>query len=183
MVQPETATVLFWKMSHNYSSYYPQGAGLITQGGVIISSTGFNFLSNMFDFFVVALLLYAYIKVQIVQPTAEIIRARRFLIIAAAILSIYTIIVLPWFTFIPLPNALVLITLVIVSYIAFRVPEGLLLSHVQILRAIGLYKEMKVLSSEQATKRYGSHSLVEYLQNIPPELIGYTWETLEQLDY
>ncbi len=90
---------------------------------------------------------------------------------------------LPWFTFIPLPNALVLATLVIISYIAFIVPEGLLLSHVQILRAISLYKEMKILSPEQATKRYGSHSLVEYLQNLPPELIGYTWESLEQLKY
>ncbi|MFX0123844.1 MAG: hypothetical protein ACFFAE_09420 [Candidatus Hodarchaeota archaeon] len=170
-------------MSHNYSSYYLQGACLVTQGGVIISSSGFNFLSNMFDIFVVALLLYAYIKVQIVKPTAEIIRAQRLLIIAAGILLIYTIIVLPWFIFIPLPNALVLITLVIVSYIAIRVPEGLLLSHVQILRAIGLYKEMKVLSPEQATKRYGSHSLVEYLQNIPPEFIGYIWESFEQLEY
>ena len=71
---------------------------------------------------------------------------------------------------------------VIVSYIAFRMPEGLLLSHVQILRAIDLYKEIKILSPEQATRKIGSQSLVEYLQNIPPEVIGYTWESLEQFE-
>ena len=178
--QPEQAIVLFMEMPHTHSTYYPFGAGIMTSGGVIIYSTAHGILRLLFHMYVWAILLYAYWTVKPVYSSERIILARRLMIFAGLIGLIYMILSLPWLPEIPLLNAILFVGFGLVIYVAIRIPEGLVLSQVQIIRAVGLYKQVKDLSSELAVKRFGMPSLVEYLQNIPPEIIGYTWESLEQ---
>ncbi len=178
--QPDNAIVLFMEMPRTHSTYYPFGAGIMTTGGVIIYSTAHGILRLLFHMYVWAILLYAYWTVKPVYSSERIILARRLMISAGVIGLIYMILSLPWFPDIPLLNAILIIGFGLVIYVAIRIPEGLVLSQVQIIRAVSLYKEVKDLSSELAIKRFGMPSLVEYLQNIPPEIIGHTWESIEE---
>lgn len=180
MPQPDRAVVLFLEMPHGHSSYYPDGAGFMTKGGVIIYSTAHNILRVFYSIYIWILLLYAYWTVKPVHTSERIILARRLMISAIIMGLIYLVLCIPWFPYVPLLNAFLVLVFIIIAYVSIRIPEGLLISHTQILRVVKLYKEIKNLTPKQAVQRFGMPSLIDYLQNIPPELLGQTWESLEQ---
>ncbi len=180
MAQPDRAVVLFLEMPHGHSSYYPDGAGFMTSGGIIIYSTAHNILRVLYSIYIWILLLYAHWTVKPVYSSDRIILARRLMICAVIAGFIYLILCLPWFPYVPLLNAFLILVFLVIAYVSIRIPEGLLISQTQILRVVKLYKEIKNLTSKQAVQRFGMPSLIDYLQNIPPELLGQTWESLEQ---
>lgn len=186
MPQQDAAYVLLMVMPAVPTSYHPLGAGVETVNGVVLYSSSYLFLGTLYLLFCMAILLYAYITIELPIKTQKMIRTKKLWVVVWTLILIYGILHVPWvFVFLQLKtttlvNLFPLAGELISALIAILIPESMLISHAQILRAVNLYKEVIVLSPEQATKRFGSPSLVEYLQNIPPEIIGSTWESLDQ---
>lgn len=181
MEQPESAKVLFVTIPHSTSSHYPQGAGLMTQGGVVIYSTAHRILSILYFIFTMALFLFAYYKVEPVGAYKKNVIAKRLWMTAGLLYLMYLIWVLPWFGENFLKNILVLLTIVIISYISIFLPEAVLISEVQLTRTSNLYKIVEELYNLEAVekpgkiKERGTAKITEYLSFIKeqnPDFLG-----------
>ncbi len=121
------------------------------------------------------LFFYSYVYVTPIKPTNRILFVRKANIFIGIILVTYGI----WGIiagFIPIINqelfaiisGLLLFHLgVILIYIALRYPESMLITHVQLLRAKELYKEVQKIPPENL----GQNALLTYLSSIPEEII------------
>ena len=170
--QPETAYVIFADIPAKHSTYFPKGAGLVTQGGVVIYSSAQPFLADCYRIFGACLLVYAYFTVKPVNPTSKILLSRSGWRIAAVLLLSWSIVTVPWFPRFTFINVLILVLQIIVAYIAIFIPETMLISHAQVLRARFLYE--KVFESQRI---HGSDiitmsSIVEYMNGLPIELLN-----------
>jgi hypothetical protein len=174
ITEPQRAVVLFWDVPNRYYSEIHAGAGLVTKGGVVLYSGEHNLLRSFFAIFIYSLTLYAYSTVKPAYASKRIIFARRLWLFVWFLALTYSILSLPWFHFISWAqiNVLALVALGIVAYIGIRLPEGLLISQFQILRALDLYEQVQELTTEQAIKEFGMPSLVKYLQSIPAEVLA-----------
>ena len=175
MPQPNRAVVMLLEMPHGYSSYFPNGAGLAVNG-LIIFSTAHNILRVFFSIYVFLIALYSLLTAKPFYETKKVILARRLWIVAAVILLQYCILVIPWlYVYIQgielNIQLLIVISMSIVAYIAIMIPEGLLLSHAQIYRALELYQRVQNVPTEEALISIGLPSLIEYLKSIPKDLI------------
>ncbi len=172
MEQTETAYVLFMEMPRTYSDYYPKGAGLVTDGGVTVLSTSHYTLATLYRLFGAVLLLYAYSSVRPISPSERIKLSRRLWIANSVILLVWTIYLLPGVPHIPYMNGLILVILIIVAYIAIFIPETMLISHVQLLRALELYKKVQQVDTRREIEAFGTESIVRYLERIPANLLA-----------
>lgn len=159
MTQPDQAKVLFWYLPHTFSSYYPFGAGITLSDGTIIYSTAFRYFGEFYRLFVISLLLYSYLKIEIVHPTPIIQRAWKLWIVIWISLLLHTIAL-----FFPSITNLVSVFLlfggVLAIYIVLKVPEALLISHAEISRALKLLDKSDF---ESVPKSDEMESYVEYL--------------------
>lgn len=176
--QPETAQVLFWKMPHSFSSFYPRGAGFQTASGVILYSTSHFVLGNMYRLFVTILISYAYLTIMIPHKTAETTRARRLFIGGMVLALGYVFFTLPWFNIAnPELVSIGLLALVfVIAYIGIKLPQFMLISHTSLLRGKDLFKKIYALTTEDEIEKFGMPNLVNYIQDIPEELMAQIME-------
>ena len=180
MPQEETAFVLFMEMPAIAGSYYPKGAGIETNSGVILHSTSYTFLSTLYSLYSTGILLYAYITIKPQYPSQKVVLAKKMWIIVASLIFVYSLCGIPWiynyFNSIMAMNfnfslVFVLIAEIMCACIAIFIPESLLISHVQLMRAHKLYEKVQGLKSSEEIARFGMETLVEYLKSIPIQLM------------
>ncbi len=177
MQEPTRAIVLFWELPRGYSEFYPDGAGIMTSGGTILFSTAHNLLHTGYMLYVVGLWVYTHLVTPLSYSSDRSILAKRLWITTGFLVIIGLVWWLPGFSlFWGLTDVLFVVAVGFVTYISIWLPEGLLLSQVQLARAVELYEQIQRLTTKEAIKRFGMPSLVEYLQAIPPELLTQTKE-------
>ncbi len=167
---PDKAKVLFLELPHTFSGTHPFGAGVKTEGGTIILSSSYNQLWYLFLIFTLVLLIYSYIKVNPFNPTKRIILAKKLWLAAWISYGLYAVIGIGLNFLFDLGNIFILLAVLIVGYIAFRIPEAMLISEIQILRAFDLYNKVNDLTTEEEKSEFGMSKLVDYLLNLPNEL-------------
>lgn len=168
--QPDKAKVLFLELPHTFSGTHPFGAGVQTENGIIIISTSFNQLFNLYFLLIMVLLNYAYIKVKPISPTKRIIRAKRLWLVAWISFLIWAVIAIGINFLFEIGNMFILITMIIIAIIAFTIPEAMLISEHQILHAIDLYNRINELRTEKQKDEFGMPELVKYIQSLPSDL-------------
>ncbi|MHA2094074.1 MAG: hypothetical protein ACW98F_05540 [Candidatus Hodarchaeales archaeon] len=180
----ERGVFLFWEMDpHSMDAIFsldvgqnlPEtGAGLVINGAIILS-TSHPILAYSFYFFVACYFLYIYFTIKPASPTPRILVAKRlWLVIGLANFSA-TGLLLFW----PVPNTyelvifFVLLELVLIATVAIKYPESMLITQVQLYRAIGLYKEIQKMEQRDFRKitEIRMEKIVQYLKMIKMETI------------
>ena len=178
MPQDDSAFVLFMEMPHGPNQFHPKGAGLQTLGGVIINSSSHRLLSDLYSLYTAGILGYTYIRIKPIHSTKKIVFTKRLWIIIWSLVFVYGVLGLPWVfsffssmisSFSTIRFLLILVAEVLSAFIAIIIPESMLISQTQVLRAQKLYKHVQHFHTEQEIKEFGMESLVEYLKNIPKE--------------
>ncbi len=95
--------------------------------------------------------------------------AKKLWIIASSLILLFWLLTLPWVPVATYKMVLAMVSLIFISYIAMKIPEGMLISHTQITRAIYLYQ--KVQRDDTDIFSHGPDSLIDYLKNLPEDII------------
>ncbi|UCE12666.1 MAG: hypothetical protein JSV04_10790 [Candidatus Heimdallarchaeota archaeon] len=175
MPQEETAFVLFTEMPAVPSSYHPKGAGFAVSGGVILFSSSYTILWILYLICTTLLLIFAYKIVNPPYPSQRIVLTKRMWLVVWILVLGFAIFEIPWildyFDFITVALSYFLIVLaeMISALIAIFIPESMLISHAQLLRAHKLYEKLQQLKSKEEIAQFGMESLVKYLKSIPEE--------------
>ena len=170
MLQPETSSFLNLVIPHIHSSYHPNGAGVMIADGFMLFSTSHRIICQLFFIYAFCVALYIYITIKPVVSTDRITLAHRLWIVAIVATIVYFVMELPWLPQIAFVNALLIVNFVLIAYIALRLPEAMIITEVQVGRAVRLYKKIQKLTTPKALKDFGMPELVKYLKNVPPEL-------------
>ncbi len=175
---PERGIVFFVEM-RKYVDFSPPdvGVGFITEGNVILMASGFQLVSECFRFFVLSLFIYVYLSTKYVIIDNRVRIARNLWIVAASLGCMRPILILGhnfslWTTDPLFPNLFNLIGLAVIAYTTIRYPEAILLSKVQLIRALSLYQSIQALQTHEQVQEFGLVSIVEYLRKLPPEIIA-----------
>lgn len=162
--------VIFWKMqSTPYED--PPGAGFIAANGNIIYSTHYPILGTMFRVYIGVLLTYSYSTISLVHPTNKIIQARKLFMYTSLIWFLSYTMTLPWINYIRFLDFTLSIGMILILYIFFIIPEGVLLSHAQITRASKLYDKVQNITPTRNLKNFGFNSIIEYINSLPSEYL------------
>ncbi len=155
------------------SHFYPDGAGIKTSNGTIILSTDYYLLAIFFCTFIIVITLYAYIRLEPVCLTKITILSRKLWIFVYSTFIVWGIFMLPWAPkySLEIGSGFLIGGLIVVVYMAIGIPESMLISQIQVRRAIKLYNKVQLLVTDKAIEEFGMKSLVEYLKNIPREMI------------
>ncbi len=164
MLQPETSSFLNLVIPHLYSSYHPSGAGIMIADGLILFSTSHRIICQLFFIYAFCVALYSYLTIKPFVSTDRIILAHKLWIIAIIATVVYFVMSLPWAPQIAFLNALLILTFILIAYIAIRLPEAMIITEVQVHRAIHLYKKVQELTTAKAVKDFGMPELVKYLK-------------------
>ncbi len=165
-IQPPTADVLFITLPHSYSTYFPKGAGLVING-VIIYSTAYRYIGEFYRLFSLSFLFYAYYfktKPFINEEDSKIKNVRRIWLLVWSLFLLHTLSLFPWFPF-PYEGIYLVIAAILIFYITFFLPEGLLLSSVQLTRILPLYNFI-LSQSEKNPSNSTVESIRKYLSLI-----------------
>ncbi|MCH8906430.1 MAG: hypothetical protein IH840_05000 [Candidatus Heimdallarchaeota archaeon] len=168
--QPSYTTLFIFDIPHSPSTYHPNGAGIKLSEESVLFSTSYYLLITLNSIFSILLLLYVYVKIIPIQQSPKIGKARKLWISSGILYLVYQVGQLPW-----IPNyqpliLIILIGLILMSYIAISIPEGLLISHTQVLRANKLYKRIKSSSFKSYDIRFPKQALIDYMQSLPSEI-------------
>ncbi|MHA2248370.1 MAG: hypothetical protein ACXADY_25710 [Candidatus Hodarchaeales archaeon] len=150
------------------------GVGFISQGGIIIMSSGFRLLSHIWRLFVMLLFIYVNLTTPFIIKMDHRVKVARNLWVSAGLIAcIPPILVLGhhfslWTVSEVIYNTFYLLGLINIAYVSIRYPESLLLSYVQIARAHNLYK---TIQTNNMQKEFGISVLIEYLQKLPKDII------------
>jgi len=162
--------VLFSTRPRTYSSFAPLDAGIEWKGRILYSSANL-LLGILFFQFVLLLLIYSYMSITVVHDSPRVKKSKRLFVISWSVFLLWTILISPWFAeLFALPNALLIITIVIVSYISLELPEAVLISHSQLYRAKGLY-DIVIQNTKNPARNSRIEELVIYLRSIPAHYI------------
>jgi hypothetical protein len=158
--------------------YY--GAGIITNEGYIIYTSGYPLISTLFQLFAITSVLYSYIRLKLIIQTKRIKNIKLMMIFVWFLLLIYTLGNLPWFyvlepdSITSLSDFCLIFALFLMAFISIRFPESLLVSHIQILKARHLFttfkEDSKNLIEKTKTLYFYEGSFREYLNSIQTEL-------------
>lgn len=173
--QQSSTSVLFIDMSRSYSTFYPNGAG-VTFRGTMIYSTSYRLLGDIYRLYVFLLLFYAYWNVEPVHGTKRVVLAKRLWITAIILHIIYLVVFLPGVSLNPITGLINITSLILITFITVRMPETILLSRVQLLRAVKMYHKISYLEEEDddkpTIKIFGIDAINEYLRGLPEEFYG-----------
>jgi len=145
--QPDQTTFGFLTINHFDSGYHPKGAGF-TIGGNPIYSSSFPHLNILFSIFTSSTILYVHLKMTPFHPTPKILKIRKLWIIAWTLLLLFSIGQFVTNSVHLVPEIFLFAGTILVFYIAAVMPEALVISHVQILRANQLYTQVKSIDQE-----------------------------------
>lgn len=166
------ATVLFFDMPHSFLTHYPQGAGLMLDNGVVIYAAGFRLLGDLFFFFSVGVAIYAYFRIELVVDDPNLKRARLIWLYSLIGLFLWVVSILPWFEVGLVSVIIILVVLPVFGYIGFVIPEFMLISQAQLLRAHDLYFRVIKLETELELEQFGMKRLVQYVRNLPEDVVA-----------
>jgi hypothetical protein len=173
---------LFWEMeSHSMDRIFDLGGGQklpeigagLAINGAIIYSTSHPTLAYIFYFLVACIFLYVIITQKLVNPTPRIIVAKRLWIVIGFANLAATGLLLFW----PLANSyelsvfFVITELVLIATAAIKYPESMLITQVQLFRAIDLYKKFQEIEKTDY-RRFSEirmEKVVNYLKAINME--------------
>ncbi|MFX0066598.1 MAG: hypothetical protein ACFFC7_31040 [Candidatus Hermodarchaeota archaeon] len=138
-----------------------------------------SILADLNRIFVLLIVIYIYSAIEHVIVDKRTITAQRLWIIAGGVLLISPLIltginldIMQLFPFDEIGKLSNLLGIFIVVFITILYPEAVLISRVQLIRALNLYKLNVSLESEPPIKNFAIKTLAEYLQSIPPELLA-----------
>ncbi|MHA2247083.1 MAG: hypothetical protein ACXADY_19215 [Candidatus Hodarchaeales archaeon] len=136
-------------------------------------------ISHLFRVVALLVAIFIYLTVEHIIVDKRVTRARNFWIITAIIFLIPPISTLGVWWNIWVGNPLIAIisnitnfAIIFVAYIVIRYPESVLISKVQVVRALDLYKTVQSTTSNDELKEFGMPTLVNYIKKIPPELLA-----------
>lgn len=156
--QPDSAVVIFVTLKHNYSSFYPNGAGFKVNN-IIIYSSGFRMLGDLFRLVISSYLLYLYLKLKPILKVPQILKARKLWIVAWIVFLIWNILIaLPFSSSTPL-GLILLSFAILVTYISWRYPESMVISQAQSIRAMQLYD---LIDKDKMIKNIEEHGLESF---------------------
>ena len=153
----------FLNLPHSYSTYFNEGAGLRING-IIIYSTGFRYLGELYRIFCLLFSLYAYYNLQLLdikEFSLQLQKIKRLWISVWILMLIQALTLFPWFFFLNFLSISLLVAGCIIFYIALFAPEGLVISQVQFIRVSELFAKIKRSNVEINIK------LSEYIDSIP----------------
>jgi len=171
MSQPSNQQIYGLRFPHSFSSYYPQGAGYEYHGFIIYSSS-YHLIAALFHIYVYFIFILVYLRIEPLNPTKEILLAKKLWIWGAVIGMIAWIGILPGFLYSPLIKLLPLISAIIVAYIVIRIPEAMLISYTQVLRASFLYAEINSKALGSYSPSYSMDRIIDYLNQLPTEILN-----------
>jgi hypothetical protein len=140
MPQPEAAMVIFLELPHSFSTYWPLGAGLELENGIIIYSTAFRYIGELYRIFSLVLLIFAYLTFHPYDKSLEVGRGKRLWLIVWLFLLLHAISMFPWLNITEIVSLFLLIDGALLAYILIRMPEYLIISHSQFMRFHKLYE-------------------------------------------
>ena len=164
--QTPYATVIFLYLPHSFSTYYPNGAGLKIND-IVIYSTSYRYIGEFYRLFSLSFLFYAYYfktRPIIKEQDVKIKKARNIWLFIWFLFFLHTLSLFPWFPF-PFVGIFLVIAAVLFFYITFFLPEGLLLSTVQVTRILPLY-DFIIKQAELNPHNTTVDSISTYLSNI-----------------
>lgn len=136
-----------------------------------------NVLSHFYRIFALIFAVYAYTTVEILIKDRRVERARKLWILVGLLLILYPIVQIGETYSVWGSNDIYSIIeiistagLLLVAFIALKYPEFVLISKIQITKALNLYTKVTSFQADQIDE-FGMKSLVNYLRQIPPELI------------
>ena len=171
MSQPSNQQIHGFTFHHSFSSYYPHGAGFEYHGYIIYSSS-YHVLGALFHIYVYLNFVLVYLRIEPLNPTHEILLAKKLWIWGAIIGMIAWIAILPGLLYSPWIKLLPLISAVIVAYIVLRIPEAMLISYTQVLRASFLYSEIHSKALGSYSPSYSMERIIDYLNHLPSEILN-----------
>jgi hypothetical protein len=166
-IQQERTNVLFFDMPRSHSSYFPQGAGL-TIDEVTIVSTGHALLIYLYSLYSILLFVYVYLTFEPFRRDKRIKVIRRLWILAISISAIFYNFGLPWFPRNDSLSIFLVLGLTVIAYISLFVPEGMLISHRQILSARQLYNQIKTKNTFY--RGFRTEMITDYLSDLPEDI-------------
>ena len=164
--------VLFIEMRKTANT--PSVLGIFQINDVIISGEGFEFIYDLFRFYVFALILYMYLTTELALKTASTVRLWRIWIIAVSFHLLVSFLNIGnslkfWEVQIEIISGLTLIILILVGYIAIRHPEAFLITHTQLMRAFSIYGNISKREREAQNLKFGLQRIIDYIESISVE--------------
>ena len=138
----------------------------------------FNFLWQLggwIMFLTFATLIYVYSTTKpLIMDKAIILAKRLWIIFGCMALITASMIILSlslFMQFWELNRFLFLLATIFLVYIAIRYPEAVLISHAQLNRALNVYSSVVSLKTEKEIQDFGMSTLVDYIKQLPLELL------------
>ncbi len=165
----EDPTVLFTKMRTDKT--IPDLYALSTQSGLIIMGNGYRFLFISFRIYVLIIFTYAYLTISELIIYERVKQVKFLWIFASGSVTLNSLLKLGHSLFIwNLPEFIVgdilnLISFLAIAIVSTKYPEGVLLSQVQVIRALSLYKKVNAFNLKEK-KEFGMSYLILYLNQL-----------------
>ncbi len=148
-------------------------AAALKFGNTIIYGTQFRVFGDLFRIYAVGFLLYAYITAQPLNPTKEILKAKKIWIVVWVLLLIHAIVLFPPFgdtALATLVGLSLIVAGILITYITLFIPEAILISRVQVQRVFDLYEKLEKASNEEEIEKLQIESLMLYLKSVKSAL-------------
>lgn len=176
MEQPMIGTQLFiFKGDHNQSSYFPLGGGLEYDNTIILSSA-YQGLMAIYFVLITTFGVYAYAKIQLVNSTPRTRRAKKLWILTYIFFFLFSALRLPYITEINSEwnylygNVFATIGMALAIFTILTIPEAVLLSQVQVVRACSLYKMVHVYEDKNSLNTMGLNRIYDYIKLISDDV-------------
>lgn len=174
-VQPENATVILLNLKHmGNAPYHPNGAGIMLNSDIIIYSTSFPLLNIIFTIYISIIGLYYFINVSPKHQTPRIMKAKKIWVIIFILHLFFYFLALFPLDFNIFIQLSMLVSLILILYIILFIPEGLILSHYQILSVYKLYDKLDLNNTEKTSKNLTVEQIFDYIKSIPQDLVQKT---------
>jgi len=167
--QPDNADVLIFRnLVHSNVDYHPIGAGFVTSSGTYIYSTSHNLIEILFALFTMAVIFINYLQLIPATKNKNASRVKKLWLVVSILGFILHSSHLPGFPNNPLINILGLLILILIAIVTLVVPEFLLITSFQLLRASKLYQKVK---KKQIKSKYAETAIISYLRQLPADIM------------
>lgn len=167
--QPHDATVIFIKLPHNYSSFFPSGAGFQING-IIVYSSGFRMLGDYFRIAIIIYLLISYYKLNPALNIKSTLKVKKLWIFTWLLFLVWNAINL-----LPIPSSyptglFLFVIGILIMYLSLKYPESMVLSQAQSLRVLKLYDLVNTDKIISNIEKDGYEPFLNYIKSIYQQL-------------
>ena len=170
LVNLPTASKFSWlKLIKNESE--TKGGAYQLSNGTIILGWGYDILLSLYLVFTFSFVIYIYLTMEFGINNKSIQKLRKTWLVAEFLYILPDVVKIPYdLSLLPLPYIVAIkviftfLAMIFVSYIAIWHSEGLLLSSIQLLRAVKLYNLVKNQEIKKENVSFGMKGIIEYIQ-------------------